>query len=357
MSVAELFDPAPGTVYLDSATYGLPPRPTVEVMRQALTDWQAGTADWIRDWDVAGEVCRTRFAELIGAAADSVALVPSASTGVGTIVASLREGDEVIVPDDEFTSVLYPLLVAERASGIDVRRVALDELAAQVRASTRLVAFSLIQMQSGRAADLPAILAAAERVGARTLVDATHAVPFVPLDTGRIDYLVCAAYKHLLCPRGVAFLYVRADRQDEVAPILANWRSSSDPYGRYAGGSLDLAAGAARFDVSLGWLPWLGASVSLDLLTVWRRQGVIEDARRLARRLAARLGLAEPLSAVVGVPVGDAEAVRTSLSEQGIRAAVRVGSVRLSTHVYNTVDEVDRAAQALSSFVRLPTAA
>ena len=63
-------------------------------------------------------------------------------------------------------------------------------------------------MQTGRLADLEAILDRADAVGARVLLDATQAIPFVPLASviDRVDYLVAAAYKHLLCPRGVAFL-------------------------------------------------------------------------------------------------------------------------------------------------------
>ena len=52
------FDPAEGSIYLDAATYGLPPRPTVEAMQRGLAAWQAGTADWIHDWDERGEDCR-----------------------------------------------------------------------------------------------------------------------------------------------------------------------------------------------------------------------------------------------------------------------------------------------------------
>ena len=84
-----LFDPAPGTIYLDSATYGLPPRPTVEAMHRAVDEWQAGTADWVRAWDMRGEDCRAAFGALIGVPKECVALLPSASVGVGTTAASL----------------------------------------------------------------------------------------------------------------------------------------------------------------------------------------------------------------------------------------------------------------------------
>lgn len=357
MQPRDLFDPAPASIYLDSATYGLPPRPTVQVLHKALLDWQSGAADWVRDWDTAGEIARARFGELIGAPAESVALIPSASVGVGTVAASLQPGQEVLLPDDEFTSVLYPLLVAESARGVRVRRAPFDALAEAVTPGTSLVAFSLVQSQSGKTADLAAILEAAEQVDARTLVDATHGVPFVPVQSQRVDYLVCAAYKHLLCPRGVAFLYVRAARWDDLAPILANWRSARDPYAHFYGGPLELGSTAARFDVSLAWHAWLGASVSLDLLAGWQRQGYLDTVVGLANRLAAGLDLPAQTSSVVSVPVEDAEGARASLAAQGIRAAVRAGGVRLAPHVYNSAEQIDVATRALAPFVAASAAA
>ena len=160
-----------------------------------------------------------------------------------------------MVPDDEFTSVLFPLFVAARERGAAIRTVPFERLADSVGDSTGLVAFSLIQSQSGRAADLAAITAAAKRVGARVLVDATHAVPFVPFDSP-VDYLVCAAYKHLLSPRGVAFLHVRKQLWDSVPPLFANWRSASTPYGHYYGG-------AARYRTECGALRCVACVVRL----------------------------------------------------------------------------------------------
>jgi selenocysteine lyase/cysteine desulfurase len=354
--VRSLFDPAPGTIYLDAATYGLPPRPTVSAMHRAIDEWQAGSADWVQAWDQAGEACRAAFARLIGGVPETIALVPSVSVGVGTVAATLKAGDEVVVPDDEFTSVLFPLLAVERERGVRVRVVPFERLADSIDHKTRLVAFSLVQSQSGQTADLDSITAAAKTLGARTLVDATHAVPFVPLERTlpHIDYLVCAAYKHLLSPRGVAFLHVAAEHWDSVPPLLANWRSASDPYGRYYGGPLDLAPTAARFDVSLAWFSWAGAAVSLGLLVDWQRRGLLAQVVLMARRLASQLGLSEPVGSVLSVPVDDAEEVREHLAAAGVKAAVRAGSVRLSPHVYNTPAQIDVAAAALERFMPQP---
>jgi selenocysteine lyase/cysteine desulfurase len=321
-------------------------------MRRALHEWQQGVADWVRSWDHCGEACREQFGHLIGAPSASIALVPAVSVAVGIVASSLRPGDEVVVPADEFTSVLFPLLVAERERGAIVRTVPFIELANAIGPSTRMVAFSLVQSHSGRTARLADICAAARSNGARTLVDATHAVPFVPVaaELPSIDYLVCAAYKHLLCPRGVSFLYVAPDRWDEIASVCASWRGARDPYGRYYGGPLDLAPTAARFDVSLAWFSWVGASVSLGFICEWQRSGVLPAVLSLAARLAAGLGLAEPGSTVISVPVHDANAARGALEAAGVRAAVRAGAVRFSPHVYNTPREVDRAVDAIWPF-------
>src|SRR3982074_3652230 len=166
--IRELFDPGPGTIYLDAATYGLPPKPTVQAMHQAIDDWQAGRADWVTAWDMRGEACRASFGELIGAAAETIALIPSVSVGVGTVAAMVKAGDEILLPDGEFTSVLFPLLVAAQERGANGRTAPLATLAESIRPTTRLVAFSLVQSQSGHAADLESILEAAERVGAQT---------------------------------------------------------------------------------------------------------------------------------------------------------------------------------------------
>jgi selenocysteine lyase/cysteine desulfurase len=104
----------------------------------------------------------------------------------------------------------------------------------------------------------------------------------------------------------------------------------------------------------LAWFSWAGAAVSLGLLADWQRQGVLRHPVDLARRLAVHLGLPEPVGSVISVPVDDAELVRTHLAGVGIKTAVRAGSVRVSPHVYNSAEQIDRAADALVRFVLQP---
>ena len=168
-----------------------------------------------------------------------------------------------------------------------------------------------------------------------------------------LDYVVVSAYKHLLCPRGVAFFRIARRRWPTVQPIVASWRSAADPYGEsFYGGDLSaLCSTAARYDVSLAWHAWVGALESLRFLS-----SVAEDERErwavgLAGLLASRLGVEATGSSVLSVPVRSTEAAQRALVAAGVVAAVRAGKVRLSFHLYNGEEDVDLAARVLEPLV------
>jgi selenocysteine lyase/cysteine desulfurase len=100
-----LWQAEPG--WLNTASYGLPPRPTVEAVRRALLEWQRGAGPWA-DWDVSTGRARAAFARLVGAEADDVAVGSAVSQMLAPVAASLPTGANVVVPDIEFTSNLFP---------------------------------------------------------------------------------------------------------------------------------------------------------------------------------------------------------------------------------------------------------
>jgi selenocysteine lyase/cysteine desulfurase len=357
-TIRALFHPAPGLTYLDTATYGLPPEPTLQAIRQAEEEWAAGTGIWV-EWDRQQERARAAFARLMGLAASRVALLPAVSVGVGVVAAALQPGDRVVVPAAEFRSVLYPLLVASER-GVDLVQVDdVDRLVDAITPGTALVAITLVQMQNGRVLPVREIIERAESVGARILIDATHGTPFVRLDdvVDRIDYLLVAAYKHLLCPRGVAFLVLRDEHVGRLPAIVSSWRSSPTPYTAFFGGPLSLAEGAAGYDASLPWHPWIGAAESLELLVEWQAAGALEEPLALARSLADRLGIAWGGGTLVCPPIDDADRVRAVLAEHRIKAAFRGTAIRFSTHVYNDAADIERAADAIGPLVAQPVGA
>jgi len=328
--------------YLDTASYGLPPASTIAALRGALDAWASGAADWVTDWDGAGDQCRDLIAPVIGCPPAEVSLQPAVSVGAAIALTSVAAGDEILAPADEFASILLPALAAAGQRGAVVRRTEFSALADSVSERTRLVITSHVRSNDGRTQDIAAVTEAAARVGARVLLDSTHAAGVLPVDADRlgIDFVVVAAYKHLLCPRGVAFLRVAAGSQD-VVPVAASWRSASDPYRTYYGQELsDLASSAARFDVSLAWHPWLGAVQSLEFLTSVPAAERQDWCAGLASELAAELGLPPTGSSVLTVPVGDGAAARADLRAAGIKVSGHGERVRLSFHLYNDHDDV-----------------
>jgi selenocysteine lyase/cysteine desulfurase len=340
--------------YLDTAGYGLPPKATVEALETALAAWRDGTANWIKDWDSAGDRCRILAAGQLGTVPDNVALLPAVSVGVGLALSNLGAGDEVLLPDDEFASVILPALAAADARGVHVRRVRFHDLATSIHPETTLVATSHVRSNDGRVQDLGELVVRAKAVGARVLVDATHSAGVLAIDADalEIDVVVAAAYKHLLCPRGVAVMSVAPDLLHSLNPWAASWRSAGKPYAHFYGGSLSvLAENAARLDVSLAWHAWVGAERSLEFLSA-----IPIDARSrwcvgLADRLANRLGIHPTGSSILAVPVQREDEARRALSDSGIVASGTNGLVRLSFHLYNDTEDADAAAAVLEEFV------
>jgi selenocysteine lyase/cysteine desulfurase len=186
---------------------------------------------------------------------------------------------------------------------------------------------------------------AARRHGALTLVDATQAAGWLPLDGDRADYVVAGGYKWLLGPRGTAFLAGRESALSRLTPVLAGWYAADDPWASIYGLPMRLAPDARRFDQSPAWASWAGQAPALELLlavgvdVIWRHD------LELANRFRSGLGMAAGNSAIVSVEVPDGTAER--LADSGVVAAVRAGRLRCSFHLYNTVDDVDRALAVL----------
>lgn len=335
-------------IYLNSATLGLPPRRTLDALTAALEDWRRGDVD-APGFDRAVDGSRAIYADLVGVSADDVAVGSQVSAFVGLVAASLPDGAEVLTATGDFTSVLFPLLARERF-GVRVREVPLERLADAVTSATRLVAVSAVQSADGRIADLDAIAAACDAVGARTLIDTTQAAGWFPIDASRFSYTTGGGYKWLLAPRGTAFLTVRPELRDELDPVGASWYAGEDRWTSIYGGPLRLARAARRFDLSPAWHSWVGQATSLELLAEVGVPALHAHATALAARFCAATGLPDPGSAIVAAATDDE--VAALLQRAGIVAATRAGRLRLSFHVSTTEADVDRAAEVLDGHLR-----
>ena len=109
----------PEGVYCNTASYGLPPRPAWEALQNALAEWRGGATSW-EHWAHSTHEARAVFARLVDVEVERIAVAATVSELVGSVVTALPRGARVLVPDVEFTSMLFPLLVQDR---LDVRTV------------------------------------------------------------------------------------------------------------------------------------------------------------------------------------------------------------------------------------------
>jgi selenocysteine lyase/cysteine desulfurase len=338
----QLWDPEPG--WLNTASYGLPPRPAWDALQSALADWRGGRTSW-EPWDEFTGRARAAFSMMAGVASADVAVGSTVSGLLAPVAAMLPSGARVVVPEIEFTSNLFPWLVhADR--GVTVDTVPLDKLADAIGPGTTLVAFSLVQSATGQIAPADDILAAARSHGALVCVDASQACGWLPVRAGSFDVVACAAYKWLMAPRGAAFCYLAPELRERIRPLQAGWYAGEDVHESYYGPPLRLASSARRFDISPAWFSFVGAAPAMELLNQVGIEAVREHNVGLARQFLAGLGLPPTGSAIVTVTHPDAA---RRLAAAGVRAAVRAGRARLSFHLYTTESDVDRALDALTS--------
>jgi len=336
----KLFEPE--GVYLNSASYGLPPRTAWDELQTVLDQWHHGKTSW-EPWGEATGRARRAFARLVGVAEEDVAEGASVSQLLGLVAASLPEGTRVLAPDDDFTSLLFPFL-AQAGRGIEVRTAPLDRLADAVTRETDVVAASLVQSANGYVLDLDAVIEAAAASEALVVIDATQACGWLPVDASRVDVLACHAYKWLCSPRGTAFMTLSEGLRDRVRPDQAGWWAGPDQLGTYYGTPLRLAESARRLDISPAWFPWVGTAPAVELLAEIGAEAIHEHDVGLANRFRAGLGLEPGDSAIVSTDVPDAQ---EKLERAGVLAAVRAGSLRASFHLYTTEADVDAALDAL----------
>lgn len=339
--------------YLNTASTGLLPLATAEAVQKAAEDAAHGRTGPEHNHAAVADV-RAASARIAGVPEERVAVGNSVAVHAGLIAASLPSGAEVLIADQDFSSLVNPFAVRP---GLKLRSAPLERLAEAVGPQTALVAVSAAQSADGRVADLAALRAATDRVAgpggaARIVVDATQALGWLPIDLAHYDYLLCGTYKWLMCPHGVSLMVVPAEVPAGLLPRNAGWVAGQEPWKSVYGPIAELAHSARRFDERPAFLAYLAARHSLALVEEIGPERIGAYDVALADRFRAgaeELGL-RPVpsrSPIVSVP-GLAEAAGP-LREAGVEVAVRAGSLRASFHLYNTTADVDRLLEVLAA--------
>jgi cysteine desulfurase / selenocysteine lyase len=372
-----IFRAHPGVAYLDSAATAQKPQAVIDAVTDYLVTSNAnagrGTYSWANRTTALVEAARTRVRTFLDDPEpdrSTVRLVNGTSAGLRTIALDwlagwLRDGDEIIVPFADHQANAVPWQEAQRAlalRGVDVavHPVPYEEasrdydhvaLAEMVTDRTRFVAVTHVHHVYGAHMNVDRVRRA---IGPDVVLclDAAQSVGHLPLSVTEldVDLVVFSGHKAMALP-GTGAIWSRGLRGPELAP--AGWTGSPDTTGAVSlTAALDWleAAGpdrierwtvglAARLTDALSQMESydvLGCQASLALdSTVQRRQGLVTFRHR--RMTAADLGFVLESHGLLVRADGHCQA----------RAGETETSVRVSTHAYTTLEEIDRLVDVL----------
>jgi selenocysteine lyase/cysteine desulfurase len=368
----ELYEIPEGVAYLNCAYMSPQLRSAREVGERAVArksrPWEITPDDFFEDV----EKSRALFARLVGAEADGVALIPSVSYGIAVAAANVKveSGEDILILEDQFPSNVYSwreLAARKEAKVVTVPRPPDHDWTSAVLGhlgeNTAVVAVPNCHWTDGSLLELRRIGGRAREVGAALVVDGIQSLGAHPFDVAEVEpnFLVASAYKWLLGPYGVGFLYVGEDYRDG-APIEHNWinRRGSENFSGLVGYEGAFQPGARRYDVgersNFVLLPM--ANEALRQILDWGVENVSETVGTLTDVIeeeAKKRGI-EAIPAqrrarhMVGLKLGShaPQDLAARLAREGVFVSVRGESVRLSPHLYNTAEEVDRLFAALA---------
>jgi len=358
-------------IYLNTCSLGALGERARRKATQFLDAWDArGAAAWYDVWWAALAELRDRYARVIGAAGEEIALAPSISVALSAVAEALdyTRRPKVVVTSLDFPTVAYQWL-AKRARGVelvvvespDQVSVPVDAIARAVDERTALVATSHVYFTSGAIQDIRAVAQAAHARGALCLIDAYQSVGQVPCDVraADVDFLTAGGLKWLLGGPGIVFLYARAELARRLEPGIAGWFGHKrqfafeprvlerhDDARRFELGTPSLAAIYTQLG-GLEYIEEIGVPAIRDVTAALTEDLIARAcAAGFRPKVAAR---AEDRSAIVMLPADDPTERVRHLAAAGIIADARPGHVRLSPFFYNAQDDYVAALERLAA--------
>src|SRR5216684_4614726 len=348
----------------------------------ALSDAvQTGLGDYIATWHEQGspwetwmdryEEARTAFAEFINASPDEVAIVTSASAGINGVASALnfRERKKVVMGEFEFPTMGH-IWLAQRPRGAEVQFVSAagDCIPAanyeeMIDRNTLIVPLTHVCFKNGFRSEVSAVTQISHRNGALVMLDDYQDCGTRPVDVKAmdLDFYVTGTLKYLLGPPGLAFMYVRKDLISSLVPTVTGWFAQTNPFA-FDPQHIDLSFTARRFESGSPSVPNVYAAVpGFQLLREIGMENVAGHIKQLTQsllRYARDLGIraktpADSAGPLVVLQSKDSTLLVQKFAESDIVASNRHDGLRISFHVYNTMDDVKAVAEVLKKNIGL----
>jgi selenocysteine lyase/cysteine desulfurase len=352
--------------YLNSCSQGALSDKVEAAFQTYLHSWHQQGSPWDL-WVEHYEAARGVFARLIGAESEEVALVASASAGVNGIASALsfRERNRVVLGEFEFPTMGH-IWMAQRPRGAEVVFVAAknDRLAAAdyqplIDRKTLIVPMTHVCFRNGFRMPTAELIRMAHDNGALALLDDYQDCGTRPIDVKAmdLDVYVSGTLKYLLGPPGLAFMYVRKSLVQSLTPTITGWFGQANPFA-FNEQLLEPAPNARRFESGTPPIPSIyGASAGVELL---QEIGLDKVAGHIKSLTALLLNGARNLKIQAKTPPDSAgplvvlraknsDALVQKFAEQDVVVSNRHDGLRISFHIYNTPEDVERVLHLLES--------
>ena len=376
LNVGGDFDLALDRVWLNTSHQGALPQVAAEAARRAV-QWKLRPHEMTTERF--GEVpwqLKQSIGRLIGVPGEDVSLTNGASYGLHLLANGLplKSGDEVLLMEGDFPSNLLPWRAAEQR-GVKVKLLrprgavlSPGEIEAALSPRTRVVCLTWVHSFSGHVHDINAIGSLCRRNGTWFAVNASQAlgVRAMQVIDHAVDAIFSVGWKYLCGPYATGFAWFRESLRKSLEYNQAYWLAAQneaslrDPDPQF---TVPGPAEARRYDVFgtanfFNFLPW---TASIDYLLGLGIQPIQEHVGGLVRRLAAGLDR-EQFELISGEDAGSQssmvlfrhhdsrrqELIHQALAGEGIDVALRMGRLRISPHLYNTSDDIQRTLAVLN---------
>ena len=311
------------------------------------------------------EKLKSLYAQIINAKSDQIALIPSVSYGIETAAknVAINKGSNIVVLAEQFPSNIYSWHEAAKRNEAKIITIARPQdddwtraILAVINKQTDVVALPQVHWTDGSFIDLVQIRQRCDEINAALVIDATQSVGACPFDVQKIrpDFLIVAAYKWLLGPYSLAFLYVDP-KYHKGAPLEYNWinRNGSQDFSNLVNYTDEYQAGAIRFETgeksNFVLVPM--AIKALEQILKWgvdEIYGALSKLTGYAGERATELGLeVTPIPKRAGhfmglrFNSGIPQGLIQKLKHEKISVRVRGNSIRVAPHLYNDEKDFD----------------
>jgi L-cysteine/cystine lyase len=364
-----LFPLVPELTYLNNGTFGPSPYEVIDAVKDGTLEMDKHCA--YGGWEAAA----ARVAKFVGANEDEIALTHNVTDGINIACwgLPLKKGDQVILTDHEHVGNAFPWLNRRKLHGLVIKTFSpaptaeetLHRISSLITSKTKVIAVPHIPCTQGQIFPIKEICKLARSKGIYSVIDGAHGPGMLNLDLHDLgcDTYASCCHKWMLGPKGTGFLYVRKEFQQTLQPYFvgagsdnAKWNMATTPafmgeYAanahRYYGGtqSIGLYKGviaAIDFMETIGMnnihnrLKYLGKYTQDQLLSFGNKIELLTPTEEQSR------------CAVNGFRIKnvDFEKFYNGCAEKYIRIRIvhenNLNSLRVSTHIYNSKEDVDK---------------